>query len=117
MAKKYVDEKQFKIGKPALSPEGEENQLIALAMARAKERIINGTASSQEICHFLRLGTEKEKLEREKLQKENDLLKAKTEALKSAKKVEELYAEALTAFNSYQPTQEYDDIEPEEILQ
>ena len=117
MAKKIVNEKQFKDVRPALNPEAEENQLISLAMARVKERLINGTATSQEVCHFLRLGSEKERLEKEKLKEENELLKAKTEALKSTKKIEELYSEAMKAFCSYQPTRQDDDIEPEEILQ
>lgn len=66
----------------------------------------DGTASSQVITHFLKLATGREQLEREKLQSENSLLKAKIEALASAARVEELYAKALTAMRTYagQPT-------------
>lgn len=117
MAKKVVEEKQFRDFRPALNSETEENQLISLAMARVKERLINGTASSQEVVHFLKLGSEQAKLEREKIERENELLRAKTESLKSAKKAEELLSDALNAFTSYQPTEQTDDIEPEEILQ
>lgn len=60
-----------------------------------------GTASSQVITHYLRLGSTKERLEKEKLERENELLRAKTEALESAKHVEELYANALEAMRSY----------------
>ena len=49
----------------------------------------------------MKLGSTKERLEKEKLQEENKLLKAKTEALQSQKRVEELYAEALKAMRGY----------------
>lgn len=87
--------------RPALSPEAEENQLISLAVDLVKQRLINGTASSQETTHFLKLGSMKNRLEMEKLQEENKLLKAKTEALQSQKRVEELYSKALDAMRSY----------------
>ena len=74
--------------RPALTPEAEENQMISLAVDLAKKQLMEGTASSQVITHFLKLGSSKEKLEREKLEKENELLRAKTEALQSAKKVQ-----------------------------
>ncbi len=87
--------------RPALTPEAEENQMISLAVDLAKKQLMEGTASSQVITHFLKLGSSKEKLEREKLEKENELLRAKTEALQSAKKVEELYANALDMMRKY----------------
>lgn len=86
---------------PALTPEARENQLISLAIDLAEQRLRDGTASSQEVTHFLKLGSTKNKLEMEKLQKENDLLRAKTEALESAKNIEELYREAMAAFSDY----------------
>lgn len=102
MAKRRVIDNETKPKlRPALTPEARENQLIALAMDLAEERLRNGTASSQEVTHFLKLGSQKEILEREKLEKENQLLKSKTEALQSAKRVEELYADAIKAFSSY----------------
>lgn len=87
--------------RPALSPEARENQLIALAMDLVEERLRNGTATSQETTHFLKLGSQKERLEREKLEKENRLLTAKTEALQSAKRMEELYEDAMKALRGY----------------
>jgi hypothetical protein len=68
----------------------------------AAEQLSAGTASSQVITHFLKLGTMRAKLEMEKLSQENQLLKAKTEALASTKRIEELYKEALDAMRSYQ---------------
>lgn len=87
--------------RPALTPEARENQLIALAVDLVEERLLNGTASSQETTHFLKLGSTKNQLEMEKLKEENKLLQAKTEALQSAKKTEELFEEAINAMRRY----------------
>lgn len=87
--------------RPAISPEVRENQLVSLAIDLAEKQLLEGTASSQVITHYLKLGTMKERLEREKLEKENELLRAKTEALQSAKRVEELYENALNAMRLY----------------
>ena len=76
---------------PATSPEARENQLINMAVDLAEQQLRDGTASSQVITHFLKLGTMKEQLEREKLMKENELLRARTESLTAAKNQEELY--------------------------
>lgn len=86
---------------PATNPEDRENQLIALAMRRAEEQLIEGTASSQVITHFLKLATTRERLEKEILEKQKDLITAKTEALQNAKKIEELYENALQAMGDY----------------
>lgn len=94
---------------PALDPESRENQLISLAVNLAEEKLRDGTASNQLIVHYLKLGSTKERLEKEKLEKENELLKAKTEALESAKRSEELYAEAIKAITRY--SGHYDDEE------
>ena len=87
--------------RPALTPEARENQMIALALDLVEQRLLDGTASSQETTHFLKLGSMKNRLEMEKLQEENRLLKARTEALQSAKRVEELYSEAIKAMRRY----------------
>lgn len=87
--------------RPALSPEARENQLISLAVDLAEKQLLEGTASSQVITHYLKLGSTRERLEREKLEEENRLLKARTEALESSKRVEELYSEAIKAMRNY----------------
>ena len=86
---------------PALTQEARENEMISLAIDLAEKQLAEGTASSSVIVHYLKLGTTKEKLEKEKLRQENELLKAKTEALQSAKRVEELYSDALKAMRMY----------------
>ena len=65
----------------------------------------------RSVVSFLKLGTEKTKLEREKLARENELLRAKTEAIQSAKRIEELYENALRAMKNYQGQEDYDDEE------
>lgn len=87
--------------RPALSPEAQENRMISLAVDLAERQLIEGTASSQVITHYLKLATTKEKLERELLEKELALKQAKTEALQSAKRIEELYSEAISAMRNY----------------
>jgi hypothetical protein len=86
---------------PATTPEARENQLISLAVDLAERRIREGSASAQEIVHFLRLGSSRERLEQERLAGENELLKAKAAAMGDAKKNEALYAEALNAMRAY----------------
>ncbi len=87
--------------RPALTPEARENQLIYLATELAEQQLRDGTASSQVITHYLKLGSSKDRIEKEILEKQKDLLVAKTEALQSSKRIEELYANAITAMKSY----------------
>lgn len=86
---------------PATTPEARENQVIALAYDLAEKQIANGTASSQVITHFLKLGSTKDKLEKEILEKQKELITAKTESIQSGKRVEELYINALNAMRVY----------------
>lgn len=85
----------------ASTPEGRENELIALAYDAAEERIRNGTASAQEIVHFLRLGSTKAELEKENMEAEKELKKAKIEALQASDRLEKLYNEAIEAMKRY----------------
>ena len=110
-AKVYVNKPRKR--PPAKSPEARENQLISAAIDLAEEQIRNGTATSQVISHFLKLGSTKERLEKEMLHEQVALIKAKTDAMQSAKKVEELYTNALNAMRKYSgnPTLMSDDEE------
>lgn len=87
--------------RPALTPEVRENQMISLAVDLAEQQLREGTASSQVITHFLKLGSTKERLEKEKLEEENKLLRAKTENLKTMKNIEELYSNAIKSMKTY----------------
>jgi hypothetical protein len=75
--------------------------MVSLAIDLAEKQIRAGTASSQVITHFLKLGSTREQLEQQRLEHENELTRVKIEAIESQKRVEELYMEALTAMRSY----------------
>ena len=87
--------------RPPLTPEAKESQMISLAHDLAEKQLREGTASSQVITHFLKMGSEKERLEREKLEEENRLLRAKTKALADADEIKVMYEQALNAMRTY----------------
>lgn len=87
--------------RPALTPEARENQMISLAVDLAEQQLRDGTASSQVITHFLKLGSSKERIEKEILEKQKDLVTAKTESIRSQKRSEEVYLNAIEAFKRY----------------
>lgn len=87
--------------RPATTEESRENQLVSLAIDLAEKQLTEGIASAQVITHYLKLGSTREKLEQERLHRENQLLNSKVEMMASAKRVEELYAEALDAMRTY----------------
>lgn len=86
---------------PALTPEAKENRLISLSMDLAERQLLDGTASSQVITHFLKLGSSKEQLEQEVLKYQKELIKAKAENIQSSARSEELYKNALKAMRLY----------------
>jgi len=86
---------------PSTTEEGRENQLVSLAIDLAEKQLAEGTASSQVITHYLKLGSTREQLEQERLRRENLLLDGKVELLASQKRVEELYEKALHAMRQY----------------
>ena len=97
---------------PARTPEGREQQLAAYAYDLVEKRLLEGTASSQVITHFLKLGTTKAELEKEKLRKENKLLEARASAIEDSKEYKVLVEDAIKAIKGYQglsDTEEYED--------
>lgn len=88
-------------GRPRTSLESRENQLIALAVDRVEERIRNGTATSSELLHYLKLGTTRERLEQERIRHENELAQAKADKIKSDQRNNEAIEEVLAAIRSY----------------
>src|SRR5258708_5424140 len=97
----------------ATTPEARENQLISLAVSLAEEQLRKGTASSQVITHYLKLGTTRETLEQEKIRGENQLLRAKVESLASQGRIEEMYTKALRAMRTYMGSPDAEDDEDE----
>lgn len=87
--------------RPALTPEAREGQLISLAVDLAEQQLRDGTASSQVITHYLKLGSTREKLEQEVKMKELEFMTAKTKSLANAEEVKVLYEKALKAMRNY----------------
>lgn len=87
--------------RPALTPEARENQLIDLAVNLAEQQLRDGTASSQVITHFLKLGTTRAELEKEKLRIENRKTEAQIKSIESGEATKELYENALKAMRHY----------------
>jgi len=87
--------------RPAFTTEERENRLIALSMDLAEQRLMDGTASNQMICHFLKLGSSKEQLDKQSIEEDINLKIAKREALESSKSIEDLYLNAIAAMKRY----------------
>lgn len=98
-------------GSERRTPEGMESYLVNLAMQRAAEMLEKGNAPAQIISHFLKLGTEKAKYEREKLKAETQLAVSRADLVESQRKSEETAARALAAFKKYAGFDEEDDEE------
>lgn len=101
MGKAIKNQSSSKKIRPALTPEARENQMIRLAIDLAEKQLLEGTASSQVITHYLKLASTKERLEKEILEKQKELISAKTESIQSARRIEEMYADALAAMKNY----------------
>lgn len=86
---------------PARTIEGRNDQLIAAAFDLVERRLHDGSASAQETVHFLRMGTINQRLQEEKVRRENLVLEARVEELKNRSSGEELMTRALAAFRGY----------------
>ena len=93
---------------PATTLEGRENQMVSLAVDLAEKQLSEGTASAQVITHYLKLATTRERLEQQKLEKENILLAARAEQIASGQRMEELYSDAIQAMRRYAGQDESD---------
>jgi hypothetical protein len=111
-AKTIQKEEETTYEAPILTPEDAEDELVALAVNLARQRLIDGTASNQLVSDIIKRGTIKEQLQKEKLMRENELLKVKAEAITSMKTMEELYNNAINAMKTYSgetDDQDFDD--------
>lgn len=105
-ARRRRDEASESRRKPATTPEELENEMISLAFDATRDRIKRGDASSQELTHFLKLGSSRERLEQERLAHENELTRVKIEHMAAQSRIEELYVDAIKAMRSYAPPSE-----------
>lgn len=95
--------------RPALTPKARENQMVSLAVDLAEKQLREGTATSQVITHYLKLGSSMAQLEKERLKLENELIKAKTQQVNSSENSEKLYKDAIRAFQKYSGAVSEDD--------
>lgn len=86
---------------PATTPQGRENQLISMAYDLAEKQLADGTASAQVISLFLKAGSTREVLEKQRLEHEVELMRVKAEQIEREKDVEKVMVEALEAMRSY----------------
>lgn len=103
------DDEPSPSSRPGLTPESRENQLIALAVDLAEKQLREGTASSQVITHYLKLGSTTARIEKQILERQKDLITAKTEEIQSRKRTDELYADAMKAMRRYSGHGDKDD--------
>ncbi len=106
MARAKHPEGRKRRSKPATSPEARELEIASAAYDLAEEQIEQGTASSQVITHFLKMGSTRELLERQRINHENELLRVKRDNIEAQTRIEELYVEAIGAMRSYRGTTE-----------
>ena len=109
MARRQPEENPRPLPPPATTLEGREDQLIAAAMDLVEQRINMGTASAQETVHFLRQGSVRNQLEKDKLRQENVVLQARVAEMESRRSSEELYSRALAAMRNYQGLEDADE--------
>lgn len=96
-------------GQPTpITDEARENYLINLALNLVEKRLLEGTASSQETTHFLKLGSTEGRIKKRILEEEEALTKAKTENLQMQDRTEKAIQEAIDAMKIYSGAGDYD---------
>lgn len=96
----------------ATTPEARENQLVSLAINLAEKQLREGTASAQVLTHYLKAGSSREYLEKQRIAMDVELMQAKREVMESNVRMEELYERAIRAMQGYQTGQMPDGTEP-----
>ena len=75
--------------------------MINYAIDLAEQQLIDGTASSQVITHFLKLGTTRAEIEKEKIRAEIEEKRAKVKAIENSEEMKVLYENAIKAMRDY----------------
>ena len=86
---------------PAKTPEERESVLISKSLNLIERQIEDGSVSSTVLSIYAKAGTERDRLEKERLRNENDVLRKKLETMEAAIDVKNLMEEALGAFKGY----------------
>ena len=88
--------------RPASTPDDRETQMIELADALAERQLREGTASSQVLTHYLKLGSSRERKEQAMIQANLELAMAKVEQISNQAQLQDMFAEAIRAMTMYQ---------------
>ncbi len=97
-----------KQSRPPITREARENLMMDLAIDQAEKQLREGTASSQVLVHYLKLASTREKREKEKMEAEIELIRAKREAAAAEVRNAEFYEKVINAFRRYQGVEEYE---------
>lgn len=76
-------------------------ELADAAYDLVEDQIHSGTASSQTLTHFLKVGSSRERLEQERMRHEIELMQVKKDAIEGQKRIEEMFVSALDAMRGY----------------
>lgn len=101
MPKREQKPLQKKVRTGGSSREAVESRCIAKAYALVEQRLEDGTATSQETVHFLRMGSTREQIEREHMRQKTEEAAAKVEMYERMKQNEIDMKEAMRAFTTY----------------
>jgi hypothetical protein len=85
------------------------SQLTGLAVDLAEQQLRDGTASSQVITHFLKYATKEKEIELQILERQRDLITAKTDQINSQREDDIDYKEVVRAIKGYQGRGDQDD--------
>ena len=96
--------------RPADNPGDREKQMANYADELAEKQLRDGSASAMVISHYLKAATERERLEREKINLESLRLKAQIAQIESQATSGELMERVLDALRSYSGEDDDDDL-------
>lgn len=103
---KVTSDSGIKVGRhiPDITDEQREKRLCDLALKAVEKRIVEGTASSAEYCHFLKLASERNRYEQEEMRYRTQLLREKTDAIADSRKSTTDYNKVMEAYTRYGAT-------------
>lgn len=103
MARRSVHDEQLPSRRrsPAKTPEERESQLISKSLNLIEKQIEDGSISSTVLAIYAKASTERDRLEKDRLRNENEVLKKKVESMEAAIDVKNLLEDALGVFRGY----------------
>lgn len=100
MAKKKSEVEKLRPA-PSSDPKSREQQLVNQAMNLAEKQLLDGTAAPSVINHFLKIGSTREFIERDILEKQAQLIEAKASTIAKDREAGEVAKAAIEAMRNY----------------